>query len=1640
MKSEIPSYLTTPTTTKVRPPVDTKLQELPYQELEWDDFERLCFRIIKTDSSIEHCQIFGKRGQNQEGIDIFARKKDNDKYNVYQCKRVKRITPASIKKIVRKFTEGDWKSKSISFALCTSQNLKSTSLIKEYETQNKKLKKLGIEFIKWDTEELNDKLKHNPLIVYDFFGVEWVKLFCGKEIAASINSKNRLSPEQVIEYRKKLGEFYRIVFNTYDPGIPSVLLGQNILPLEERFVMPDIYEKEEIYIDSKNKQEDMQRIKLSDEKRRKLFDEQQRYTRPGETFHLVDSQLDHSLQSIYEKRDSIDKWLLQNDRCIILGEQGSGKSILVRYLILDLLKESPNLSKLSDKWGCYLPVWIPFALCSKKISQDTDISIKEILRNWFKSHDREDLFKLVEQALNDERLLLLIDGLDEWSDRLSAKSALDRINIFIDNKMVPVIITSRPYGFVKLESKISNSEIVNLAPLTSDQQSKLSLIWFKAWLKRLEKDNSGGCNLDSESERICASFMDELKRTSSLNELAKIPLLLCILISQRMQNAVLPHSRFEAYEEILNNLISSHPKRRVLDASISKNPIISYFDDEKTPFSLIAYEIQNNSSEGLIEKEKAKELIRDFFIKDYGNKKDEAILKSQEILDLSENFLGILVEKSKNDLGFFHRSFQEFLTAFFLSRLDVDEQEEIICSNIANPIWREVILCFLYLIKRPSEIKNLIEKIRELVLNENELYYVNLIIYEVIFGKFDCPYRLRRQIADEAFKTIETHFWDSYKEDILNIVIEGLNSSATKNLVEEKLYVWFPKRFLWKEQIFKSFKKWEDKEGVVHCLVNNLYDEDVYNKQYAAKYLAEIASGDTSIGQILTDISLQSLDIDTRSAAFEALICGWFNNDCINKFIEINSESSINLLRFMSIKGKVRKKKNNKKDLDDLLMILSSSGFGYKWENSIIECIIEGWKKSPLLKSKCLDNLNSNLHNQKRNIPNEYKLKEILIKGYPQDSDVAKIIKDELQKEKYPFNMLSEIWPWLRNNFKGNKDLALSVEKWILEQNSFKNREIYFITPIAKKESVKNKLLGFLEDKSSFPHWTVMSLLEYWGMKDKDISKTLLDLVHKNDEFASEIGYLLPQIIIDKHKCEEKLKSLIKNPECKRLDFVIDGLINLNIIEQEDSIIDYILDNILNERNLGIFFGNVLSSLVVYFPENQKIKKLILDNIPDLSFALPSISYSYNYIPEVRKEIISYCTPLPEPLRNNISKQVGKSSFDSEFTIETLGKYRYEMNPDIKIQTAVNYYENIVRYGVDHENEEKRLSEELIKTGPDYSETRQAAFCGAVILKRPDLIKQCMNNKVQQKYSIALEHQFLEKPSFIRFMLSYWKYIYNNFGENIWSILQLHSDHVWNTLSNFIEEYPDAKRELIKYIENSGVRKYEVALLNFISNNFPKSKFLLDCCLKVLLPQKNQYGFLYESYHSAEAGYIVGNQFKGDKEVLDVLNSKILDKHSNGYIIALCKGWNDSKELDEIYETVKEKQIELSIMSAVFLICSKATPNRIISKICELIEKNIGFSNKLIIGEIIKRIQNDKILEELLLKRLYKTTSVNEKVTFLNIIRRTPIINSQLDDWSLNEIKTQRKMKCPEIGYDFAEDKYKSVIVSILNSLKRNRF
>jgi NACHT domain len=430
----LPSRLMTPPCQDFRPPPRPRVQDLPFDEITWENFERLCLRLVRHQPKIDHAQLYGNPGDEQHGIDIFAREYENDKYQVYQCKRESDFGPAKISEAVATFQHGSWASRTSAFVLCTSESLRGRARADEVEKRREDLRGQSIDFRVWDSDELTIMLKSHPEIVDDFFGRAWVRAFCGDEADSLL--KDRLDMSRVAELRRRLSKLYRVVFSIHDPGFNTATarVERAAIPLEERFVQPDIDDAQEVAFAVREDSGQEKGRSVQSERPGGLPSQEQRDDNEVTAYPPKNVSLGLESHSV-RRRVRAEDWLTQCACSVVLGDPGSGKSTLARFIAIDLLSEHPRSTRLAQQWGALLPVWVPFALWTSMVArpETSDANVKDAIHAWLKQWGEESLWPLVEKALEDNRLLLLVDGLDEWDHLPSAQKTVQRCTSFLSN-------------------------------------------------------------------------------------------------------------------------------------------------------------------------------------------------------------------------------------------------------------------------------------------------------------------------------------------------------------------------------------------------------------------------------------------------------------------------------------------------------------------------------------------------------------------------------------------------------------------------------------------------------------------------------------------------------------------------------------------------------------------------------------------------------------------------------------------------------------------------------------------------------------------------------------------------------------------------------------------------------------------------------------------------------------------------------------------------------------------------------------------------------------------------------------------------------------------------------------------------------
>lgn len=1632
-----PSWLYTPPAISAPPPVLTRAQILPFDQLAWEDFERLCLRLAESEADVEDCRLYGLRGQGQAGIDLYARYRPDGRYRTYQCKRERRFTASKIRDAVSAFLRGIWADRTAMFVLCTQEPLTESSRADEVERQRERLSARGVGFEPWDAERLSRKLKDLPRLVDDFFGRAWVREFCGEEAVASLG--RRMDAAAIAAFRSQCGTFYRTVFNCHDPGLTiGGPTSAESLPLERRYVIPHVQissATDQVSAESLPIEEDLERIATM---RSPDLDGRYATLRQGRPAVTVSARQRHLVQ--------VDDWLASHDRTIILGAPGSGKSALLRYVAIDLLATEPTMEGLARRWGGYLPVWVPFPLWTKLITTTGPAaSITDMLRDWLHGWNEESLWPLVERALEDDRLLLLVDGLDEWADSSAARIALDRLHVFVDRRAIPTIATSRPHGFTQLGMPGAGWQVATLAGLSPVEQRTLSGIWFANWLRSTGRPGTDDDALPRHAAAMVEAFHAELRGASALQELAEIPLLLGLLISLKLQGATLPQSRFRAYDRLVEYLIVTHPERRRAAALVALPSLDLSPSEIEQALAYLALDTQRHNPEGSIESAHAIRLIESYLRDEqigFGFLPREARAGAQGLLAVGEGTVGLLVRRSPRDLGFFHRTFQEFLAARSLTVLPLAEQLALVEEHCADPQWREVILAVLHLTTRPADVGRFIERLRARALDVVERLAVDSLLCEVACGEFHCPPGMARELVEEACQQVDAGHWMPQRERLLLQLLDGLRTARVREIIRERLRGWYPRRQWIQYSLYNALEEWPNDPITINCLWRGLQASEPETSRAAARSLAAVAGGGTEIGERVATLARSGAGDFMRSAAIEALLLGWPDHPLLDTVLTEARVAASPMLRLAAIAGAVRRARHSDADLRELMLLSLRTDLGSSWRGEIAGILAEGWPGSPELKRACLSAVTGNTGELDPNTA-----LSALLQGFSLDGDVADYCIAEIRNAQHPFLGYfgdRSVWGLLSVHFRDHPGIVEAIDEWLPEQQ-FHELDIVFAAVVGRTSRAKAKLLEMLspEDRGiigrAIQHPT-HALLEFWGMGDPEVAARLLELAYGPNNRASWIAHHLPRIIADHDACRDRLAQLLRDPGCQRPDFVVAGLREVGGAPPGTDVVGIVLDE--GGAGQAWYHSDALEELIVGYSNDPRVRDLALRELAKGGGYHTAVALAYKDDEEMRQRVAAIASPLPLNLRQVIAARLGEGSGDEAFAIEMLRQYDDEMDEEVKTQAAIGYGRRLRTAGQDLAHAIDRFHRDLDAKDFHAAERHQAAIAGLVELGRWDIVQQRQTTQdgTGSAYIGAIG-RFKPNMPLIETLLRHWDVLNIDLENDEWRhrLGALRGElALLNAICAAADGYPSARESVLRTLERRPESRPTVNILSFVGRHRPGSRLLADYCIAALRSASTPA--------TADALELVGvasellaTNFGADEAILlRLLEARDTPQTPESITIALCAGWPESPQLASIHSHYREEQAQVTYLTW-FQVQSRFGSGEVLADALRryLVDAASGAAAVIpaLARPIVRRLRSDADFAHLVSSVLRASPTPSEQATLPRLLASAQGLSDELREQVVAEIEAQLASPAPVFGVDLRAGRPRLVAHALLDLL-----
>ena len=336
----------------------------------------------------------------------------------------------------------------------------------------------------------------------------------------------------------------------------------------------------------------------------------------------------------------------------ILGAPGSGKTSLLQNI---------SITFASDKADAHnLPRYVPITLFLREhidaMNDDTDLA--RLLQEYFGNERKFSDLKPPENWFNNNlkcgRGLILLDGLDEVADVDKRK----KVSEWIDRQIGKYpksrfLITARPQGYQS--APLQRATVLKIKAFSIAQLRKFINNWYSIHEKH-----------EPTATKKADNLIEILQNSPSLKAISVNPLLLTMIAIVHQFHGALPGSRSDLYKELCRALLQDWQKEKVE---------VKWDKDQKL-------KILRPLAGHMMEINKAQIPYRDVRqivaapLGSIGVGED----RIDEFLDELELRSGLFVEKAaerigREEWGFVHLSFQEFLTAEHWMENKEKEQE-----------------------------------------------------------------------------------------------------------------------------------------------------------------------------------------------------------------------------------------------------------------------------------------------------------------------------------------------------------------------------------------------------------------------------------------------------------------------------------------------------------------------------------------------------------------------------------------------------------------------------------------------------------------------------------------------------------------------------------------------------------------------------------------------------------------------------------------------------------------------------------------------------------------------------------------------------------------------------------------------------
>jgi predicted NACHT family NTPase len=381
----------------------------------------------------------------------------------------------------------------------------------------------------------------------------------------------------------------------------------------------------------------------------------------------------------------------------IVGRPGTGKTMFLKHLAIQCERGEVAAER--------VPIYITLPDFAEEASANGKFDLLTYLRQlWAKA---ESIDSCLETLLQEGRVLLLIDGIDEVADR-DLNATLKEFRKFADKyHQNQYVVTCRTGA---RNTPLRGFTEVEIAPFARAQIANFAHKWFTT---------VADCN-PSVGRTLSLELLQQLDVTENwrLHQLVTTPLFLHLACGSFHAQGKFPSQRIEFYDRVLNLLLSKWDAAKGIDRTHSERGLTL-----PQILRLLSHLAATTFERGqyFCERREVERYIGDFLrsLPRQQLTAEEIQLESTALLGTLETQHGLPIECARGIFSFSAPIFQEYLTAHKIVAEDegsgLEHSLRQLVQHFANPQWHEVFVLTAAMLRNADELVRLIHQQIELL-------------------------------------------------------------------------------------------------------------------------------------------------------------------------------------------------------------------------------------------------------------------------------------------------------------------------------------------------------------------------------------------------------------------------------------------------------------------------------------------------------------------------------------------------------------------------------------------------------------------------------------------------------------------------------------------------------------------------------------------------------------------------------------------------------------------------------------------------------------------------------------------------------------------------------------------------------------